>query len=252
MNNPKMLANTVPVDPSKDLKILYKRSLIFFAISVGLAGFASPFPSGTTVYTALNTHPINVLSGILISGVLIAVSLLRNRIVFWIARRGFFTTFRFDSLIRKIFYIAFVLIAFALYPLFFFGFVVIPFVLVAPLAVPFFLALEFIVPPFVTVFDSEWKIGKLALLQFLMETENDEPNEEWLRLGLRKVELRLLKFGLFVPRNRLFFGYCFAQFQGDESVDSNVAILADWLVSPEADTVRPILRKILKVFEASR
>jgi len=177
----------------EDLVQFSKPWLIFEAMFGGVVGFAA---SGLILLFAVLRYsfliPLFVPGVIAVTVFLAYVGLKRNRILRYVAARGFKTAFYFRTLAFG-FYIAAV-ISGALGLGYYYGYVLPQFTgLVLPFAGLFSLFIYlYLLWSRILVSSEE---GRLCIFQFLVEHDQNGHGYSWLKRGLRVVETRLPSFG---------------------------------------------------------
>jgi len=231
---------SLPLDAS-DVFQPPKWIIVALAGVLGINGWTITIGIPITVALSKGVNPTVLGIAILLSGSLFIVGLLlpyrvRNSRVLG----GFVSVYKFHKMMRRIFWIA---IAFNFTILLVVGF----FVQIQSWVASFLYILLFGLFPYATrAFSSYWNEGRLSIRQFLLEKMSQIPDYSWLRIGLGRVEERLLATkGLAVPGNRLFYASSYAIFKG-LPMDSTLESLAEWLNKPEGSDIHSLVEDLLK------
>ena len=216
----------------EDLVHFSKPWLIFEALFGGLVGFAA---SGLILlYVVLRYTPLIPLfvPGVIAATVFLSgVGLLRNRILRYVAARGFRTTFHFRTAAFG-FYVASV-VSGALGLGYGYGYVSLQSTgLVLPLAGLFLLFLYLYSLWSKILMRSEE--GRLCIFQFIVEHGEDGNGYSWLKRGLNMTQSMLESFGVSTKRNGLYFGssYSLLESSYQEWDLDNIYFLGDWTSQP--------------------
>ena len=212
----------------EDLNQFSKPWLTFEAVFGGVVGFAA---SGLILlflvlrYSALISLYV---PGVLAStGFLAYVGLQRNRILRFVALRGFKTVFFLQTLAFGFYSAAVVSGALGLG--FYYGYVLPQFTgLVLPFAGLFSLFIYLYLWWSKILVTSE--TGRLCIFQFLVDHHQNGQGYSWLKRGLSVAESRLRSFGVAVEKHSLYFGSSYSLLEGSypEWDLDNIYMLGDW------------------------